>query len=495
MELTEVTKLRREVLTRLSKYTFEGTLLDKVYDILYEVVTEDTPRYRCCVHKERAVLKNRICMALGLKTGINIIEASKIALVEPVDRSLPIIDVLSEACTQCPIEKYLVTDACRHCIAHKCMNSCPKKAISIHLNRAYINKNECIECGKCKSVCPFGAIIEISRPCERACALDAIHPGVNHKAELDRTKCVECGSCRSACPFGAIDERSSIVQLIQTIKSGKQVVAMLAPSFIAQFGVKVTPGQILAGLLKMGFAEVTEVAAGADMTVIHEAEEFLAKVPAEQAFMTNSCCPAFVELIHKHLPELADKISTTVSPMVACGEMVKALNPEAVTVFIGPCIAKKVEGRQYPEAIDFVLTYEEIACMLAGANIVLSTMPDKPFVSIASKLGNGFPLFQGVGKAVAATVATMTGRQVKATYCAGLVECREALQKLNQGELDADYFEGMSCLRGCIDGPGALVDAGISRVFMTKFLSAVSQENATNNELAQAALSKVKMER
>ena len=150
MELTEVTKFRRAVLTGIAKFTWSGNLPEHVYDILYNTVTEDTPRVRCCVHKERAVLKNRIDMALGLQTGINIVDASKKALAEPLDRTLPVIDVLPEACDQCPIDKFLVTDACRHCVAHKCINKCPRKAISIYQNRAYIDKTKCVECGICK---------------------------------------------------------------------------------------------------------------------------------------------------------------------------------------------------------------------------------------------------------------------------------------------------------------------------------------------------------
>lgn len=494
MELTEVAKLRREVLTRLAKYTFEGNLIDHVYDILYQVVTEDTQRYRCCVHKERAVLKNRICMALGLKTGINIIEASKIALAEPVDTTLPIIDVLPEACTQCPIEKFLVTDACRHCIAHKCMNSCPKKAISIHQNRAYINKDTCIECGKCKSVCPYGAIIEISRPCERACALDAIHPGENRKAELDKDKCVDCGTCRSACPFGAIDERSSIVQLIQTIKSEKKVCIMLAPSFVTQFGIKVLPGQIISALKQIGFAEVVEVAIGADMTTIYEAEEFMHKIPEKQAFMTNSCCPSLVNLIHKHLPELSDNISTTISPMVACGRMVKLNNPEMITVFVGPCISKKLEARRYADAVDFVLTYEELDCLIKGAGIEIEKLDNIEFRSEASKLGQSFPLHKGVENAVAETVKECGGNEVKAVYCSGLLECKEMLKKIAKGEIDANYFEGMSCSKGCIDGPGALADAGITNVFMKKFITAGAVEKVKDSKIAGISVQKVEME-
>ena len=153
MELTAVAQLRRMVLEHLSRYTWNNELPDHVYDILQEV-REDTPRYRCCVYKERAVLKNRIDMALGQECSSNIIEAAKLTLNEPERTDLPIIDVLPAACDQCPIDAYYVTDMCRHCITHKCMNNCPKKAISIIQDRAFIDKTKCIECGRCKQMCP-----------------------------------------------------------------------------------------------------------------------------------------------------------------------------------------------------------------------------------------------------------------------------------------------------------------------------------------------------
>ncbi|MDD3396430.1 MAG: monomeric [FeFe] hydrogenase [Acidaminococcaceae bacterium] len=495
MEVTEITKLRREVLTRLARYTYEGSLVDRVYEILYQVVTEDTPRYRCCVHKERAVLKNRICMALGLPTGINIIEASKIALKEPVDKDLPIIDVLPEACTQCPVEKYMVTDVCRHCLTHKCMNSCPKGAIAVYQKRAYIDHAKCIECGKCKQACPYGAIIEITRPCERACALGAIHPGADKKASMDKKICVECGACRSACPFGAIDERSCIVQLIQKIKSGAKVYALLAPSFVTQFGLKTKPGQIVAAFKALGFAAVKEVAVGADMTVLYEAKEYLDKVPTEINFMTNSCCPAFVGLVEKHAANLVNHISTTASPMVACGKKIKAEDKDAVTVFVGPCITKKIEARKYPEAIDYVLTFEEALCMLQGIGIAPASLPEEEFHTEASACGSSFPLRAGVGSAVAEAVHKMSGADVKAYYTCGLVNCVEGLKAIEEGKLDATYFEGMSCDKGCINGPGALAEPGITNVFLKKFVDAAPIKDSADNEEAQKGVAEVDMER
>lgn len=482
MELTAVAQLRRMVLEHLSRYTWNNELPDHVYDILQEV-REDTPRYRCCVYKERAVLKNRIDMALGQKCSSNIIEAAKLTLNEPERTDLPIIDVLPAACDQCPIDAYYVTDMCRHCITHKCMNNCPKKAISIIQDRAFIDKTKCIECGRCKQMCPYGAIIEIHRPCVRACAIGAISIGENRKAVIDHEKCVSCGACRNACPFGAIDERSNIIRVIREIQQGKQVIALVAPSIVGQYGLKITMAQIYEALQKAGFAEVVEVGVGADITSVKEAEEYLEKVPAKQGFMTSSCCPAFVKLIKTQVPEAADKISDTPSPMLTCAELIKEKYPYAVTVFIGPCIAKKVEAREHRETINYVLTFEEIMCMLEGKDIKFAEMSgDTAYERDASKLGLSFPLTAGVSAAVQDTVAAMGGEMHNAQYCSGLDKCRDTVKAAAEGKLDCSYIEGMACSNGCIDGPAAVGDFHITKVALTKYAAAAPNKQAAEDK-------------
>ncbi len=467
------------VLEHLSRYTWNDGLIDHVYDILQEV-TEETARYRCCVYKERAVLKNRIDMALGQECKENIIEASKLTLHEPERKDLPIIDVLPAACDQCPIDAYYVTDICRHCIAHKCMNNCPKKAISLVQDRAFIDRNKCVECGRCKQVCPYGAIIEIHRPCVRSCALGAISIGDNRKAVIDHEKCVTCGSCRNACPFGAIDERSNIVRVIVSLKSGRRVVALVAPSIVGQYGLKVTMGQINSALKKAGFADVVEVGIGADITSVKEAEEYLEKVPAKQSFMTSSCCPAFVKMIQDQIPQAAGKISETDSPMVAAGRWVKTQHPNAVTVFIGPCIAKKGEARKHSDIIDYVLTFEEAMCLLEGKDIKFDEQPAAEFEREASKIGLGFPLNAGVSAAVNDTVRALGGEVRAAHYAAGLDKCRQAVEDAAKGKLDCSYIEGMACPNGCIDGPGTVGDFRITRVALSKYAAAAPNQQAVN---------------
>ncbi len=481
MELTAVAQLRRMVLEHLSRYTWNDVLIDHVYDILQEV-RDDTPRYRCCVYKERAVLKNRIDMALGQDCHDNIIEASKKTLSEPERKDLPLIDVLPAACDQCPIDAYYVTDICRHCIAHKCMNNCPKKAISLVQNRAFIDRNKCIECGRCRQVCPYGAIIEIHRPCVRSCGISAISIGEDRKAKIDHSKCVACGSCRNACPFGAIDERSNIVRVIQSIKNDKQVIALVAPSIVGQYGIKISMGQIYAAMKKAGFAEIIEVGIGADITSVKEAKEYMEKVPAEQGFMTSSCCPAFVKLIKTSVPEATKYISDTDSPMISTARYVRQLYPEATLVFVGPCIAKKNEVREHSDLISYALTFEELQCMLEGKDILFSEMPAAEFEREASRLGLGFPLTAGVTAAVHETVAALGGEVRKAEYASGIDSCRQKVQDACSGKLDCTYLEGMACPNGCIDGPGTVGDYHVTKVALNRYANAAPNQEALDNK-------------
>lgn len=458
-QVTEVVKIRRKVLSEVARMAFDGTITENVEDILQTVVTESGPRYRCCVHKERAVLKDRINLALSQPINSDIHEAAEKAMnMEVAD--IPIVQVMPEACDQCPIDKFMVTDACRNCVAHHCISSCAKKAIMIVNNRAYIDQSKCVECGLCKKSCPYSAIIEISRPCERACDLNAINAGADRRAVIDYNKCVECGACKTACPFGAIGDRSYIVQLIQTMKqSDKRVYAVLAPAFIGQFGLKVRPGQVMNAVKKLGFYDVREVSFGADIVTIEETKEFVATVPSERPFMTTSCCPAYVGMIEKHMPEIADKVSSTVSPMIATGKWIKNNDPDAIVVFVGPCIAKKAEALKYAGGVDMTLTFEELAAMLVGAGINVSEVEDSGYATVASRDGNAFARAGGLVQAVVDAAANMAPDAiVKPHRCEGLGNCKTALNQIKDGKLDANFFEGMACTGGCVGGPGTLTD-------------------------------------
>ncbi len=484
-QTTEVVRIRGRLLEEVAKLAYAGRLEKDIMGIMDSIVSEDGPRYRCCVHKERAVLRQRINLTLSQSLDISQEEAVAEALAGKV-ADVPWLRVLPEACDQCPIDKYLVTDACRNCLAHNCIHSCPKKAIMVVQNRAYIDKSRCVECGLCKKSCQYGAIIEISRPCERACAVGAIVAGGDRKAVIDKDKCVECGICREACPFGAIGDSSVIVQVIRQILAGKKLYAMLAPAFVGHFGPRTKPGQIVNAIKKLGFYAVKEVAYGADIVTLKEAQEFLDTVPSQRSVMTSSCCPAFISMIEKHFPDVKDMVSSTVSPMVATARVIKENDPEAVTVFIGPCIAKKAEARKYAELVDYTLTFEEVAAMITGKGLDIDLMLDDGFESAASGTGNGFACAGGMAEAVVAAVASLDPDAiVKPVNAQGLENCAEAIKQIRSGKIEANLLEGMSCSGGCIGGPGALGNVRVANKLVENFAKQSTAANAIANEAAK----------
>jgi [FeFe] hydrogenase (group B1/B3) len=484
-KISEVTKIRRKVLSEVAKLAFAGELdKNNIVDILDSIVAEDGPRYRCCVHKERAIVKDRVKFIMAQPVDIGITEAATNALNGQIT-DMPIVNIIPEACDQCPIDTFFITNACRNCVAHNCIASCPKKAITVVHNQAYIDKTSCVECGLCKKSCMYGAIVEIIRPCERACDIGAIKADREHRAVIDYDKCVQCGGCKVACPFGAITEQSFTVQLIQQIKAGKRVYGILAPAFISQFGIKIKPIQVMNALKQVGFYDVQEVSFGADIVTLEEAKEFAETVPGKKPFMTTSCCPAFVDMVNKSLPEIKDYVSTTVSPMVATGKVIKEADPEAVVVFIGPCLAKKVEAKQYPEIIDFVVTFEEAESLFIGAGVELAKVSESEFSTTASHDGNAFAKAGGVVQAVIDAAGKISPEIViKPHRAEGLQNCKTALLDIKAGKVDANLFEGMACSGGCVGGPGVLIDMRIGTKMVENFASTSSMVTALENQKA-----------
>jgi [FeFe] hydrogenase (group B1/B3) len=484
-QITEVVKIRRKVLAELARLTFSGDLEKHVEEILQTISTENGVRYRCCVHKERAILKQRINIALHQPIGTSLKESASNALAG-IKAPLPAVNILPEACDKCPIDRMLVTDACRNCLAHHCINSCPKKAIVTVQNKAYIDNDKCVECGMCKNACPYGAIIEIRRPCERACDLGAITSGEDRKATINSDLCVSCGACATACPFGAISDSSCLVQLIQALRSEKRVYAMLAPAFVGQLGIRVTTGQIVAALKKLGFHEVWEASAGADIVTLEEAKEYAEIVPEKQPHMTTSCCPSFVQLVEKHIPELKERISSVVSPMIATAKWIKAEDTDALVAFIGPCFSKKGEAEREGTSVDFVLTFEELSSILSGSEINLTEITDgTDYKTTASHDGNAFACSGGVAAAVENTLHNLYPERAAALkHCEGLGECLKELKDLRDGKSTTTLLEGMACTGGCIGGPGALLDFRVTRKQVEKY--SIASENKHSFENARA---------
>ena len=189
------------------------------------------------------------------------------------------------------------------------------------------------------------------------------------------------------------------------------------------------------------------------MTAVYEAEEWL-EAYKEGKKMTTSCCPAFVNMIKQHFPTLMENVSTTVSPMCAISRMLKAEDPEVITVFIGPCIAKKSESLDLniQGNADYVLTFGEVRAMMRARDVMLE--PEENSTQEASVFGKRFANGGGVTNAVLQCLEEMgEDADLKVARCNGAAECKKALMLLKVGRLPEDFIEGMVCTGGCVGGP------------------------------------------
>ena len=408
---TTVRRLRRKVFEEVAALGFKAdadTLCDDMEAIPYALVNDETEQYRDSVYRARAVVREQVRLAMGLSLRpedkpVHLtagVEASNISdkYYEP-----PLMQVIPSACMRCEAKGYEVSNMCKGCLAHPCMEVCPKGAISMVNGKSHIDQEKCIKCGKCKSVCPYDAISKKERPCAKACGVNAIESDKMGRAYVNPDKCVSCGMCMVSCPFGAISDKSQIFQVIRAIQSGERVYAALAPAFVGQFGPKVTPGKLRAAMKKLGFADVFEVAIGADLCAAQEAEDFVNEVPEKLPFMATSCCPAWSMMAKKLFPDYANCISMALTPMTLTARLIKQQNKNAKVVFIGPCAAKKLEAmrRTVKSEVDFVLTFEEMTGIFAAKNIDVELLEEDPDgVNDASSDGRNFAVSGGVAKAV-----------------------------------------------------------------------------------------------
>ncbi len=438
---TSVQEIKYKVLKAVASLAFDGKLEDGLLNIAETIMPGPKPTMRCCIYKERAIINERVKLALG---------------GDPGEEN--VVEVLNIACDECPVDGIRVSHACRGCIAHRCMNVCPKDAIEIVDLKAHIDPDKCIECGKCVSACPYNAIAKMVRPCENACKVGAIKMTEDKKADINDEKCISCGACVYQCPFGAISDRSYITDAIRLLKASEQnkkykVYAVVAPAISSQFdGIRVE--QIVAGIKRLGFFNVVEAALGADMTAYQEADELY-----EKKFLTSSCCPAFVRYVKNAHPELTQHISHNLSPMEEISTHLKKMDPECKIVFIGPCIAKKMEYK-LPEVagiIDCVITFEELLALLDSREIDLNEMPDEPLDN-ASYFGRIFARSGGVSTAVAQALKEHGYDDFTCTpaVCNGIEECKVALLKASKGVLSENFIEGMVCTDGCIGGAACI---------------------------------------
>ena len=471
---TYVQKLKYKVLREVARHDYEGTLRDCYLDIPKLISPGPQSDLRCCIYKERAIVAERVKMAMGGdKTNPNVIE------------------VIGIACDECPVSGYRVGPDCRGCIAHRCSSACPRGAISFdEHHHAHIDPDKCINCGKCASVCPYSAIQNHVRPCERACKIKAIHQGENHVASIDESKCTSCGACVYQCPFGAIQDKSFLLDALRLIRESDhnknyKVYAVVAPSISSQF-VHVKVGQVITALKHLGFFSVVEAALGADMVAYQEAQEL-----AEKGFLTSSCCPAFVSYIEKSFPELKQHVSHNLSPMAELGRFIKRTDPTAKVIFIGPCTAKKMEAQRenVKPHVDCVLTFEELQAWIDSRDLDLKSL-EEGALDNASYFGRIFARSGGLSDAVAQALKEQKNTEFIANpvICDGIEACRVALMKKQRNLLKENFIEGMACSGGCIGGAGCLTHGPKDKGEVDKYGHEAYEKNISD-ALAQCSWS------
>ena len=454
---TKIQHLKYKVLREVAKHAWEGDLLDSILDIPKQLAPGKEATMRCCIYKERAILGERVQLAMG------------------GDKNNPnIIEVIDIACDECPVGGFEVTNACRGCLAHRCEDVCKFGAITFDSNHvAHIDKSKCKECGACAKVCPFTAIVSRKRPCQNACKVKAISMNNEKAAKIDNSKCIQCGACVYQCPFGAISDKSYIVDVIEILKNSKannkdsdyRVYAVVAPSISSQFSYAKL-GQVITGLKKLGFQDVIEAALGADMVALSEAKEL-----SEKGLLTSSCCPAFVQYIKSAFPELVDHISHNMSPMAVLAKYIKETTPGAKVIFIGPCTAKKAEAQleKVSEYVDAVLTFEELQALFDSRSLDLGTL-EEGYLDNASYFGRIFARSGGLtDAAVQAMKEQNIDFEIKPVVCDGIEACRMALLKLSKNVLDGNFIEGMACVGGCINGAGCLTHGDKNKAEVDKY--------------------------
>lgn len=317
--------------------------------------------------------------------------------------------------------------------------------------------------------CPEG-----QAQCELGCLFSAIRRDENGRVIIDADQCVGCGDCVERCRESNLKERRDLVPLIELLqRHDTPVFAMIAPAFLGQFTAEVTVGRLRAAFKRLGFQGMLEVALFADLLTLKEALEYDRIVHDESDFLlTSCCCPMWVAAIRRKYSEFVTHVPPSVSPMVACGRAIKHIHPDAKTVFIGPCLAKKAEAKEadIADAVDFVLTFKEMEQFLEVAGINLTEMPDDQR-DHSSRAGRIYARTGGVSEAVASTLSGLKGEHVplRAFQANGMVECKKLLERLSQGDVPANFLEGMGCVGGCVGGPKVMIPAAEGREHVNEY--------------------------
>ena len=492
---TRIQEIRHRIFCEVARmaYHTEWPVDKRIEELPYKIIPGEIGNFRNDVFLERAIVGERLRLAMGLPCRTAAEHAPLSDNIESADKpetyyTPPLINLIKFACNGCHEKRVFVTDGCQGCLAHPCVEVCPKNAVTLDRTsgRSYIDPEKCIKCGKCAEVCSYNAIIIQERPCAAACGMDAIRSDENGLADIDYDKCVSCGQCLVNCPFGAISDKSQIFQVIRSIQSGEKVYAAVAPAFVGQFGSKVTPGKLRAAMKALGFADVFEVAVGADLCATQEAIDFVQEVPEKIPFMATSCCPAWSVMAKKLFPDFKECISMALTPMTLTARLIKCYHETAKVVFIGPCAAKKLEAMRTSirSEVDFVLTFEEMAGIFDAKHIDIENIEEDPDgVNDASTDGRNFAVAGGVAKAVTDVInKRFPDREIKVANAEGLKECRKLLTMAKAGKYNGYLLEGMACPGGCVAGAGTMQPIKKSQAAVNLYASKAKHKTSNETE-------------
>ena len=463
---TSINEIRQRVYAEVARlsYDYKDGDLSYMESIPYKIIPGEETIYNESVFVERAIVRERMRLAMGLsyRTAAEqapVSQGAEEAVTSEKYYQPPLINIIKFACHKCEDNVVKVSNACQGCLAHPCMEVCPRNAISFVDGKSFIDQEKCIKCGQCMNVCPYGAILRHERPCAKACGMDAIHTDEYGRADIDQDKCVSCGMCLANCPFGAISDKAQIFQCIQAIKEDVPVYAVVAPAVAGQFGKSVIPGKLRSMFKALGFADSFEVAIGADLCAIEEAKDFVKEVPDKIPFMATSCCPAWAAMAKKLFPEQAECISMALTPMVLTARLIKRQFPGCKVAFIGPCAAKKLEAsrKTIRSDVDFVLTFEEVLGMIQAKEIDFDELPEVDCMHGGTGDGRSFAISGGVADAVVNCIKEMyPDKEIKVAAADGLSECRKLLTLAKAGKYNGYLLEGMACPGGCVAGAGTV---------------------------------------
>nr|BAN41095.1 long iron-dependent hydrogenase 2, putative [Entamoeba invadens] len=458
---TQLTNLRNRTITAFVKLYHSGRFVEDIDSLPNMLCGENwvpSSRFVKSREQEENIHKERILSLLGYVAGeYDMATPLSVYAKKALERTgshEPVFGIAEAPCNKCNTTGFRVTNMCEGCTARPCYTNCPKKCIDFDENgQARIDQNICIKCGKCAKACPYTAVIKKTIPCMAACPVNAISNTKDGVKAINYDTCINCGGCMRACPFAAILPRSNLLDVLQRLHKTK-IYACPAPSIAAHFG-KFDVSVVASGLVACGFTGVEEVAYGADLTATHEAEEFVEKiVNKKEAFMTTSCCPAYINAINKHIPDLKPNVSHTPTPMGFASMGVKELGKDCISVFIGPCNAKRWETLQDPNT-DFCLTFDEIFGLFEGSGVKLDGMTPYTFPHVSHKEGKIFAVSGGVASAVASLLPKDIDPSIlKPVVIDGFTP--ENFRKLKNFKKNptGNLVEVMVCEGGCAYGPG-----------------------------------------